>query len=124
TFHHPPLLPQAQRRSKKFFRCHGCYQTANWRLCNSPPRKVQKGLFLRKSDGHPLLNLEQRSRSKRNKCTGYPQLFIGCNGEPQNSQCKPVNNCGGSHDFLKLWFEIWKSGGQPQNARPNCYEWI
>src|ERR1700740_3190365 len=23
TFHYPPLLPQAQRRSKKFFRCHG-----------------------------------------------------------------------------------------------------
>jgi hypothetical protein len=30
TFHHPPLLPQTQRSSKKFFRCHGCYQTANW----------------------------------------------------------------------------------------------
>ncbi len=61
-----------------------------------------------------LLNLEQRSRGKRNKYTGYPQLFIGCNGEPQNSQCKPVNNCGGSRIFLKLWFEIWKSGGRPQ----------
>jgi len=22
TFHYPPLLPQAQSRSKKFFRCH------------------------------------------------------------------------------------------------------
>src|SRR5690349_19873760 len=53
---------------------------------------------------------ERRSRCKRNKCTGYPQLFIGCNGETQNSQCKPVNNCGGSRIFLKLWFEIWKSG--------------
>jgi hypothetical protein len=31
-----------------------------------------------------------------------------------NSQCKPVNNCGGSRIFLKLWFEIWKSGGRPQ----------
>jgi hypothetical protein len=42
---------------------------------------------------------EASSSSKRNKCTGNPQLFMGCNGEPKNSQCKPVNNCGRGHDF-------------------------
>jgi len=44
--------------------------------------------------------------------------------EPHNSQCKPVNNCGGSHDFPELQFQIWKSGSRPQNAQPTCYEWI
>ena len=34
--------------------------------------KSSKRLFLRKSDRHPLLNLEQRSRSKRNKWRGPP----------------------------------------------------
>jgi len=43
---------------------------------------------------------------------------------PKNSQCKPVNNCGGSHDFPELQFQIWKSGSRPQNAQPTCYEWI
>jgi hypothetical protein len=42
----------------------------------------------------------------------------------QNSQRKPVNNCGGSQIFLKCWFQIWKSGGRPQKAQPACYEWI
>jgi hypothetical protein len=42
----------------------------------------------------------------------------------QNSQRKPVNNCGGSHDFSEMLVQIWKSGGRPQKAQPACYEWI
>src|SRR5271165_506912 len=65
-----------------------------------------------------------RSRAKRNKYTGYPQLLWAEAESLHNSQWKPVNNCGGSHDFPELQFQIWKSGSRPQNAQPTCYEWI
>src|SRR5271165_600913 len=66
-----------------------------------------------------------RARSGRGfKCTGYPQLLWAEAESLQNSQCKPVNNCGGSHDFPELQFQIWKSGSRPQKAQPACYEWI
>src|ERR1700746_1308076 len=39
-------------------------------LCAIATREIQNRLFLRKSDGHPLLNLEQRASSKRNKWRG------------------------------------------------------
>jgi hypothetical protein len=39
-------------------------------FCAIASGESSKRLFLRKSDRHPLLNLEQRSRSKRNKWEG------------------------------------------------------
>jgi hypothetical protein len=40
----------------------------------------------------------------------------------KNSECKPVNNCGRGHNFLKFRCQIWKTGGRPQKAQPTCYE--
>jgi hypothetical protein len=43
---------------------------------------------------------------------------------PQNLQCKPVNNCRGSHNFpLNFSFKFGESGRRPQIAQPTCYEW-
>ena len=43
---------------------------------------------------------------------------------PQNLQCKPVNNCRGSHNFpLNFSFKFGESGSRPQIAQPTCYEW-
>jgi hypothetical protein len=54
-------------------------------------------------------SLIRRPFPNRLNCTGYPQLLWAEAESLHNSQCKPVNNCGGS---------------RPQNAQPTCYEWI
>jgi len=49
-----------------------CHQTANWRLCNCHPGKSRRDFSCGKVMVTLLLNLEQRSRSKRNKWRGPP----------------------------------------------------
>jgi hypothetical protein len=69
-----------------------------WRRQNSGLALRSKVADLRIEDSQNLANanysdlpllwqsaVKDARAGKRNKCTGYPQLFMGCNGELQNS---------------------------------------
>jgi len=47
------------------------------------PLEFEKQFFTEKLAVTPLVTSSVDQESKRNKCTGYPQLFMGCSGEPK-----------------------------------------
>jgi len=83
---------QARRSIFEYIEVYYKNQRLHSALGHQSPRQYESGYQSEKGitfskekvTANPLCRRRSEGQeSKRNKCTGYPQLFIGCNGEPQ-----------------------------------------